>query len=160
MKPSEALRREGECTVLDPADPEVWFPRAGAYNATGRALYFGRRARRCMKKSASYDHYYTQWGRQLPGNQMLWTMAKGPNLLPWNAAKLVMENNAMSSVAIGPNLIMCKTDNDNEYDVVYRGLEIGRLTDEVLEPSIPGHPLNIYAIRALNRRDVQCHLSN
>lgn len=144
--------------LLDPEAPEVWFPRAGAYNSAGRAVYIGRRARRCMKKSASYDHYYNQWGRAIQGGGMLWTMAKGRNLLPWNAAKLIMDSDGMTSCAVGPHLIMQL--NRDGYGVVYRGLEIGVLKGHTVWPIVDNHPLNERAISAMNERNIQCHLSN
>jgi hypothetical protein len=111
-----------------------------------------------MKKSASYEHYYPVWGGNINGNQMMWIMGRGANILPWNAAKLVMAQGAMSSVAVSPTLIMQQTDEADKYIAVYRGVDMGVCDNQEFAPSHKDHPLNTVVIRELNERGVPCRL--
>jgi hypothetical protein len=112
-----------------------------------------------MKKSASYEHYYPVWGGNINGNAMMWMLGKGPNLLPWNAAKLVLTQRAMTSVAISPTLIVQQADkHEDMYVAIYRGVELGAFDDEGFAPLHKDHPLNAVVIRELNEKGVPCHL--
>jgi len=51
-------------TRVDPADLLCWWPRSGAYNTPGGAVYIARKATRSMRKSAhAGEHYVVRWGK-------------------------------------------------------------------------------------------------
>ena len=82
----------------------VWWPRSGAYNTpNGEAIHIARQASRCMKKSASANHYNVRWGNQ--GASMFNCLARGPNYLTWPVGKDMLVNGACKSVAVARDLI-------------------------------------------------------
>lgn len=149
------LRTDRNFKRIDPAHADIWFPRAGAYNGLGGALYIGRAARRNMKKSANYEHYFIVWGLKLGPIDMMWTLAAGPNLLRWTSAKDALDNKAMSSVAISPTIIISQAV-DEGYPVIFRGTMVGTLIGKKFVPHVEDHPMNDTFIDELREGGIEC----
>lgn len=105
---------------------EVWWPRPGAYNYNGSAVYIARKATRCMRKSCCpRTHYYIKWGKV--DNSTIRYLLNGPNHITWEAAKQTLDSKLAKSVAICRDLILTRV-NDG-YEVIYRGDPAGKLNE-------------------------------
>lgn len=137
-------KAQGEQEPVSAEKLRLWWPRAGAYNAVGFAAYIGRRARRSMKKSANYEHYYNVWsgGMGRPGRSAnLWTMVQGPNHLPIVPSIEIMNIGGMSSVAISRHIILSVKGKDI-FEVIFMGQSMGVLKDGTLTLDFPTLPLS------------------
>lgn len=107
---------------------EVWWPRPGAYNYSGHAVYIGRKATRCMRKSCCpRTHYYVKWGNV--GTNTITYLLKGPNHISWDAAKQALDSKLARSVAVCRDLIFTRVKDG--YDIIYRGDPAGKLNFEL-----------------------------
>lgn len=146
-----------------PSDPKrvnprylsCWWPRPGAFNIDGggAAVYIARRAMRNMRKSAvANDHYFVKWGSPYLKDVML-TLRDGPNAVPLTEAQVMLKAGRAESVAVSRDIII-HPDNDefnDEYTIVFRGLESGRLVRGVYEPTFSASPLTGRILRQLER---------
>ena len=104
----------------------VWWPRAGAYNKDGAAVYISRRASRCMKKSCCpSSHYAFKYGMAMRA-QVIVYLLRGPNYLSWLAAREALDKGVMRSVAVCRDMIL-EFDGPSKYKVIYRGEHAGVL---------------------------------
>lgn len=109
------------------AELEVWWPRPGAYNYMGHAVYIARKAARNMKKSCCpRSHYYIKYGNNLAVKTVRY-LKTGPNHMDWPSAKKALDKLLCASVAVARDLILLSTDEGN-YGVVYRGEHVGHVT--------------------------------
>ena len=133
-EPGINIYDDGKQWVNAPAkDLKVWWPRAGAYNIEGSAVYIGRRSSRCMSKSAKADkHYYRAWGR---ARGWMRALADGPNYVTWNTATEMLDKGIISSCAITRDIIITSPNDDGRYTVVFRGEEVGYMQNREFYPS-------------------------
>lgn len=140
----------------EPDELICWWPRSGAYNTGGQAIFVGRRARRSMRKSA-YDHYFCQWGNDR-GHNVLRLMAEGPNFLTYQAARECLNKRVMECAAISADLILARNraDERDYFDVIYRGTLAGELKEEQFIPYFNGTPAAKRAELKLVQEGVRC----
>jgi hypothetical protein len=139
-----------EAIQVKPANLKCWWPRPGAYNVEGSAVYIARRAMRNMRKSAvGNDHYFVKWGNAYAAPVMC-TLRTGENQVGFAEAYKRMSTGMATSVAISRDIIIFRdTEVKGSYTVVFRGLEAGTLSDGAFDPIFSGNPLTGRVLRQL-----------
>jgi hypothetical protein len=121
-----------------------WWPRAGALNTPMGAIYVTRTATRSMRKSAHGEHFKVTWsGPQYYADKtqlMLW-IRRGPAFVDLDFALAALRNQMTTSVAVGRDLILSTTPGKDIYDVVFRGIVVGKLKSGVFMPYYKDAPL-------------------
>jgi hypothetical protein len=133
----------------------VWWPRAGAYNIRGSAVYVARKATRSMKKSCCPDsHYYVKWGAQGMSPARYLTL-KNHHFDTWEAAKQAIDNGKHAR-ALSRNLIVANSAAKGVYQLVYRGDEVGTLEGSDYHPLNELSPLTKLVYQELIEEGVVC----
>jgi hypothetical protein len=145
----------GENLRVQAKSLSCWWPRPGAFNVKGSAVYIARRAVRNMRKSAvGQDHYFVKWGNPYAMNVML-TLRDGPNHVTLRVAEAALSDGrtATTSVAITRDIIITHEEEkpNGRYTVIFRGLEAGTLHKGVFDPVFSGNPLTARVLRQLER---------
>lgn len=121
-----------------------WWPNGGAINTPFGACFVTRTATRSMRKSAHAEHYGVSWhGPNFPMDKtqlMLW-LRRGPALIDVDFAMKAMDNQMTPSVAVAKDMIFAATPQKGMYDVVYRGVVIGKIKGRVFMPYYEDAPI-------------------
>jgi hypothetical protein len=145
------LKGKKDMVCVKPAMLECWWPRPGAFNVKGSAIYIARRAQRNMRKSAvSGDHYFVKWGTPY-GKDVMVTLRDGPDTKTLRQAAKMLSTGSMTSVAISRDIIIYVEDDTlpDVYEVVFRGIECGKLVRGSYEPSFSDNPLTGRVVQQL-----------
>ena len=140
----------------EPEELQSWWPRAGSYNVGNGAVFIGRRARRSMRKSATNDHYFIQWGGR--GVSPCKIMATNSEFIKYDAAVEVLNKKVSKSAAICQDVILSKKEGQgkNVFDVIYRGTGAGVLDNNRFIPTFEGTPASKRAEYRLVKEGVPC----
>ena len=112
--------------IAKPKELSTWWPRAGAFNYNGNAVYIARRNIRNMRKSAiGGDHYYVKWGK-CP-NSLVMQVLRDHDAYPSVHDAWALLRDGRKAVAVTRDIIFSDYD-DGECDVYFRGMEVGRMS--------------------------------
>lgn len=146
--PNDTL--EAEPTRVNPRDLVCWWPRSGAYNTPGGAVYIARKATRSMRKSAhAGEHYMIKWGNACmrgTGYKLMLQLRRGHSLVELDFALRAIKEKVTRSVAITQDIILASTPDG--LVVVFRGIKVGMLEDGDFIPDFERSPI---ARRAMHK---------
>lgn len=134
---------EPEPKVVLPRDLECWWPRSGAYNTPGGAIYISRKSTRSMRKSAHpHEHYVIKWGHEataLNSVNLMIQLRKGHSFVELEFALKAIKEEMTKSVAITRDIILAASHDG--IAVVFRGIKAGILEDGDFTPDYDEAPL-------------------
>ena len=133
VDPDIGIVKHADWELAKPADLDIWFPRAGAYNIEGEAMYISRKAERSMKKSATANNHYRITYGPRRNDLMFVALARGYNHLSWPVAQEVMEKDMARAVAVTRDIILEK--DEDKYNIIFRGQEVGKLVEGEFLPT-------------------------
>jgi hypothetical protein len=125
---------------VKPEDLTPWWPRAQAVQVDKEAAYIGRKAHRCMRKSACpQTHYVHVWGGAEEANVCrLLVDAEGMEY-PTIAKAMGMLAGEYQDVVISRDIILTRVND--RVKVIFKGRAAGTFNNGQYEPAWPGHPL-------------------
>jgi len=129
---------ETEGVLVRPTHLSCWWPRSGAYNFPGYAVYIARKSTRSMRKSANpHEHYTVKWsGGEYyddgSNNKLMLLLRKGPSLVDKDFAMKVLDEGMATSIAVAHDIILAKEKAG--LSVVFKGIQIGTLKDDNFVP--------------------------
>jgi hypothetical protein len=140
-QPTNALhvRTVNGMAKVKPEQLTPWWPRAQAVQVDTQAVYIGRKAHRCMRKSACPDtHYVPVWGDVQDNVCRLLKNAEGMKY-PTIAKAMGMLAGEYRDVVISRDIILTRVND--RVRVIFKGRPAGTLNNGQYEPAWPGHPL-------------------
>ena len=133
--PNDVIEPEGK--QVSPSDLSCWWPRSGAYNFPGSAVYVARKSTRSMRKSAHpTEHYVIKWGTsydEVGPNTIMLHLRKGPSLVEADYAIRVLNDGLSTSVAVSHDIILSRTSSE-ALEVIFKGITVGTLEDGLFRP--------------------------
>lgn len=125
-----------DCTPLTSAKTvsarklRIWFPPSGSYTTKNGAVYLGRKANRCMKKSAAPDaHYWVKWAsagyNRVNVAQLLCSKREYMSLD--DAIKAIKEGKRFAAALCRSVIISNVPEEKDVFHVIYRGESVGTL---------------------------------
>lgn len=138
--PDDEMEPEG--LLVRGSDLQCWWPRSGSYNVPGGAIYIARRTTRSMRKSAHpVEHYKVKWGNPIhSNNELMLQLRAGPAIVDADFAKKAIDKGMTNSAAVSTDVILTSHE-DSSYGVVFRGINVGEIEDDIFIPDYPASPL-------------------